>query len=235
MKTNNGNSASNGNKISETIIDFTQITTYGELKNALPSTGDGRVPGINQLRKKATLVLRKETESGIIEIYDNGFFIFEECSHPTVYGVDRCERCETYTYNSKWTESQYTQNFDPFPWEIILESAGTARLSHNSDSREEYQQEISIDAPESENNIALSVLPEHEILEKDEAAAEWRKRRLARLRKSMEKLTDRQREVVMLYYVDGMTQEEIAARLSVRQQSVLDVLNAGRKKMQKYF
>ena len=35
------------------IIDLSGITTFGELKKALPSTGTCRVPGINQLRKKA--------------------------------------------------------------------------------------------------------------------------------------------------------------------------------------
>ncbi len=58
-------------------IDFSGITTYGELKKRLPSTGEGRIPGVNQLRKKAAVVLCKETDSGIIEIFDNGFFIFE--------------------------------------------------------------------------------------------------------------------------------------------------------------
>ena len=236
MNTNitiNGNVTINGDN--NTIIDLSGITTFGELKKVLPSTGTCRVPGINQLRKKANVLLRRETDSGIIEIYDNGFFTFEECGRPTVYGVDRCERRETYTYSGKRVAGEEDPDFSPYPWEMILESAGTARLAHNSESREEYQEEISIDAPESENNIALSVRPEHEIREEEEAMAEWRKARIERLRHSMEKLTDRQREILTLYYVEEMTQEEIAAKLGVRQQSVLDVLNAGRKKMQKNF
>ena len=81
------------------VIDLSTITTYGELKKALPTTGLIRVPGINQLRRRATLILRRETGSGTIEIYDNGFFVFEECGRQTVYGVDRCERPETYNNN----------------------------------------------------------------------------------------------------------------------------------------
>jgi len=223
----------NGNN--NTVIDLSGITTFGDLKNALPSTGNGRVPGINQLRKKANLLLRRETESGVIEIYDNGFFTFEECGRPTVFGVDRCEHPETYTYSGKKESGMDNQDFSPYPWELILESAGCARLAHNADSRDEYQSGISMDAPESENNIALSIRPEHEIREEEEEMAAWKEKRLARLRNSMEKLTERQREVLVLYYVKEMTQEEIAEKLDVRQQSVLDVLKAGRRKMQKNF
>lgn len=221
------------NTSNSTTIDLSNLSTYGELKALLPSTGTNRVPGINQLRKKAVRLLTKETASGTIEIFDNGFFIFMECGSWTVYGVDRCEWPSTYTEDGKG--GKQPQDFSRFPWELILESAGSARLAHNGESREEFQSAISIDAPESENNIALSVRPEHEIREEEEEEADRRKERIARLRKCMDKLTDRQREILILYYVEELTQEKIAARLGVRQQSVLDVLKAGRKKMQKNF
>ena len=174
-----------------TIIDLSGITTFGELKNALPSTGDGRVPGINQLRRKASVVLRKESGSGIIEIYDNGFYTYEECgSRPTVFGVDRCERPETYTYSGRKEAGVEDPNFSQLPWDLILESAGAARLSHNADSRDEYQAEISMDAPESENNIQLSVKPEHEIREEEEAEAEWHAAKIKKMKFALEKLTE---------------------------------------------
>lgn len=221
------------NTSSSSTIELSGITTYGELKNVLPSTGHGRVPGINQLRDKAVCLLRRDTGSNVIEIYDNGFYIFMECERETVYGVDRCEWPSTYTEDGKGSKKPL--DFSPYPWDLILESAGSARLAHNADSRETYQGEISIDAPESENNIALSVKPEHEIREEEEKMAEYKAARLVRLRKSMRKLTDRQLQVLKLYYVNELTQEEIAARLGVVQQSVHDVLKAGRKKMQENF
>ena len=233
------------NTTNSTTIDLSGITTFGELKNALPSTGITRVPGVKQLKKKASVLLRKVTETGSIEIYDNGFFTYEEFEKVTVFGVDRCECPELYSYNGRKERGgkEYVgkergrkmEDFSEYPWDLILVSAGEARLYHNADSREEYQSEISMDAPESENNIALSVKPEHEIREEEEAAAKWRAERLKRLRKSMEKLTDRQREVVILYYVNKMTQMQIAEKLGIRQQSVLDFLGAARKKMQKNF
>ena len=172
------------NPSTDIVIDLSKITTYGELKKALPTTGLIRVPGINQLRRRATLLLRRETGSGTIEIYDNGFFVFDECGRQTVYGVDRCERPETYNNNgSAGTE---TPDFEPYPWEMILEAAGAARLAHNSDSRQDYQSEISLDAPASENNIAFSVMPEDEVREKEEAEAARRREMIRSMGRGLE-------------------------------------------------
>ena len=214
--------------------DPNSITTYGELKDILPPTGASRVPGINQLHKCAKMMLHKETASGIIEIYDNGFFTYEECGHLTVYGVDRCERRENYTYSGQRTVDEEDPDFSPYPWEVILESAGTARLAHNSESREEYQEEISIDAPESENNIALSVRPEHEIREEEEAEAEWHKAKVQHMKQALEKLTDKQRAIMMMDRVEKLTQEQIAARMGISRRTLREHLEAIEKKLEKF-
>ena len=98
-----------------------KITTYGELKNALPSTGTRRVPGYKQLREQANLFIRKKTETGAIEVYDNGYFTFMTCDQRTVYGVDRCDSSALY---QGIVGGGRKQDFDGCPWEIILEAAG---------------------------------------------------------------------------------------------------------------
>ena len=222
------------NTSSSSTIDLSEITTYGELKNALPSTGHGRVPGINQLRDTAVCLLRRDTGSCVIEIYDNGFFTFEECEMLTVFGVDRCERPETYTYNGKREAGMESQDFSSYPWDLILESAGSARLAHNSDSRELYRGEISIDAPESENNISLSVRPEHEIQEEVEAAVEWHAAKIKTMKAALEKLTEKQRTIMMLDRVDGLTQEQIAECMGISRRTLREHLEAIEKKLKKY-
>ena len=219
------------NPSTDIIIDLSTITTYGELKKALPTTGLIRVPGINQLRRRATLLLRRETGSGTIEIYDNGFFVFEECGRQTVYGVDRCESPETYNNNgSAGTEAP---DFEPYPWEMILEAAGAARLAHNSDSRQDYQSEISLDAPASENNIAFSVMPEDEVREKEEAEAARRREMIRSMGRGLEMLKPRQREIIMLRYVEQLTFEEIGERMNISKGTAHTNLERALKKAQK--
>ncbi len=220
------------NVSTSTTIDISSITTYGELKALLPSTGTSRVPGINQLRKKAVCLLNKETASGTIEIFDNGFYIFMECGNWTVYGVDRCEWPSTYTEDGKG--GKQPQDFSRFPWELILESAGSARLAHNGESREEYQSEISIDAPESENNIALSVRPEHEIREEEEDMAERKSVMLSAMKEGIKKLKPRQQEILVLRYGEELTFEEIGKRMGINSRgSVFTNCERALKKTQK--
>ncbi len=198
--------------VSEPIIDLSSVTTYGELLELFPSTGRGRVPGINQLRETAAMILHRECGFGAIEIYDNGFYSYEEYGHLTVYGIDRCEWPKTYQ-----VESSEKLDFSSYPWEMILATAGSARLSDNSDSREEYYEELSIDAPESENNIVFSIRPEYEIREEEEAYVAWRAERFSRMRESIKKPTPRQQEIAMMYFRDNMTQEDIATTISKSQ------------------
>ena len=97
-------------------MDLEQIVSYGELRDALPGTGKGRVPRLNQLKKMARVVLHRKTASGVIEIYSNGFFSFEECGRVIVYGVDRCERPETYTCNGKKEAGMEKLDLGEYPW-----------------------------------------------------------------------------------------------------------------------
>ena len=222
----------NNSTSNASTIDLSNLSTYGELKALLPSTGTSRVPGINQLRKKAVCLLNKETASGTIEIFDNGFYIFMECGNWTVYGVDRCEWPSTYTEDGKG--GKQPQDFSRFPWELILESAGSARLAHNGESREEYQSAISIDAPESENNIALSVRPEHEIREEEEDMALWREAQKEHMKTAISKLTEKQRTIMVLDRVEKLTQEQIAERMGISRRTLREHLEAIEKKLDKY-
>ena len=206
-------------------------TTFGELRNALPSTGNRRVPGVKQLRGKADLLLKKDTASGTIEIFDNGFFIFEECGKSTVYGVDRCASMKTY---DSYAKSEMTDELDPYPWDLILESAASARLGHNAESREQSQSEISIDAEESQNNPALSVRPEHEIRGGEEEMEMLRLAKKQKLQNALKKLTDKQRKIMMMDRVEKLTQEQIAERMGISRRTLREHLEAIEKKLNRF-
>ena len=56
-----------------------------------------------------------------------------------------------------------------------------------------------------------------------------------RNREMLVAMTDKQREVFLLYYKDGYTQQQIADMLNVDQTSVRDRLDGGLKKIKKFF
>ena len=214
--------------------DVYQVTTFGELKQLLPSTGTGRVPGINKLRDTAVIVLRAKTESGIVEVYDNGFYTYTENEHITVYAVDRCTVLEWYSCTGEKLTSK-NADVSKLPWTMPLEIAGYNRLEHNSDSRQESKADYSLNAPASDNNLLFSVRPEHEIREEQEYEDELRRERIALMREAMKKLTSKQKEILCLAYLEHMTQNEIAEILCIGRTTVEDHLDAAEKKIKNFF
>lgn len=209
-------------------------TTYGELKSLLPSTGTGRVPGINKLREKAVIVLCAETESGSIEVYDNGFYTYTENEHITVYGVDRCTVLEWYSCTGEKFTSQ-NADVSKLPWTMPLEIAGYNRLEHNSDSRQESKADYSLNAPASDNNLLFSVRPEHEIREERESEEEARQKRIALVREALKMLTPKQKEILILVHLKNMTQEEVADALCISRRTLREHLDTAEKKFKKVF
>jgi RNA polymerase sigma-70 factor (ECF subfamily) len=116
---------------------------------------------------------------------------------------------------------------------MILEAAGAARLAHNSESREEYQSEISLDAPASENNIAFSVMPEDVVHEKEEEEAARRREMIRKMGSGLEALKPRQREIIMLRYVEKLTFEEIGERMNISKGTAHTNLERALRKAQK--
>ena len=214
--------------------DVYQVTTFGELKQLLPSTGTGRVPGINKLRETAVIVLRAKTESGVVEVYDNGFYTYTEDEYITVYAVDRCTVLEWYSCTGEKLTSK-NADVSKLPWTMPLEIAGYNRLEHNSDSRQESKADYSLNAPASDNNLLFSVRPEHEIREEQEYEDELRRERIALMREAMKKLTSKQKEILCLAYLEHMTQNEIAEILCIGRTTVEDHLDAAEKKIKNFF
>ena len=214
--------------------DVYQVTTFGELKQLLPSTGTGRVPGINKLRETAVIVLRAKTESGVVEVYDNGFYTYTEDEYITVYAVDRCTVLEWYSCTGEKLTSK-NADVSKLPWTMPLEIAGYSRLEHNSDSRQESKADYSLNAPASDNNLLFSVRPEHEIREERESEVEARQKRIALVREALKTLTPKQKEILILVHLKDMTQEEVADALCVSRRTVREQLYAAEKKFKKVF
>ncbi len=212
----------------------TQSTTFGELKRLLPSTGTGRVPGITKLRETAVVVLHTRTESGVLEVFDNGFYTYMENGHTTVYAVDRCTVLEWYSCTGEKLTSK-DANVSELPWTMPLEIAGYNRLEHNGDSRQESKNDYSLNAPASDNNLLFSVRPEHEIREELESEEKARQKRIALVREALKTLTPKQKEILILVHLKNMTQEEVADALCISRRTLREHLDTAEKKFKKVF
>ncbi|MBQ2530182.1 MAG: sigma-70 family RNA polymerase sigma factor [Treponema sp.] len=214
--------------------DVYQVTTFGELKQLLPSTGTGRVPGITKLRETAVVVLHARTESGVLEVFDNGFYTYMENGHATVYAVDRCNVLEWYSCTGEKLTSK-DANVSELPWTMPLEIAGYNRLEHNNDSRQDSKADYSLNAPASDNNLLFSVRPAHELQEEAREELEYRAKRVSQVKKALNSLTKRQREILLMFYVDRLTQEAIAERTGLSRLAVRTHLGRAEKKFRDFF
>ena len=201
----------NSSSKNESTIDFSTLSLKA-LREMLPSTEGVNTPSEVWIREHADEILcSADFEGAVIHVYRNGFYTYTKDRHTSILRVDGFHRLR-YDF-------------------IGLLINGENQWECNEGKRSNYRHEFYIEGDGEDWNDECSVpSAEDEVMEREDEREERE-----RLRKAMDKLTDRQREIVNLYYFHKLTQEEIAKRLGIRQQSVLDVLNAAIKRLQKKF
>ena len=221
-------------EVAKSAFCFDQVTTYAELRALLPATGKNQIPGINQLRSTATVILSEQVEFGILEVYDNGFYTYSDDSHTAVIAVDRCNTLR----DDDSPEDVLTVPFevyDQLPWQKALEFAGIYALSNNVCCREKSKVSLYLDAPTSTDNIAFSTPPEHELLAEAEEAQELRSIRILKVRNAISNLTTKQREVLLLVHENHLTQEAASKKMGLSRKTVRTHLERAEKKFKKFY
>ena len=179
-----------------------------------------------------------ETADGDCKVYANGYAVYSNNTGTTVLWLADC--CSfTYQFEGlKDKEKDYISQrctvgediLGSQPWFMAVMLRGDHQVERNSMDRKG-------DRRGQNKNISLDYVTEEE-----EEAAEWNpgyrfespERALLRkemLREQLGKLTDRQREVFLLYHQCGYTQQEIAEMLGITQKAVDFRLDAAERKV----
>ena len=179
-----------------------------------------------------------ETADGDCKVYANGYAVYSNDTGTTVLWLADC--CSfTYQFDGlKDKEKDYIAQrstvgeyiLGSHPWFMAVMLRGDHQVERNSMDRKG-------DRRGQNKNISLDYVTEEE-----EEAAEWNpgyrfespERALLRkemLREQLGKLTDRQREVFLLYHQCGYTQQEIAEMLGITQKAVDFRLDAAERKV----
>ena len=209
----------------------------------LMSDGQGlekadRRPGAVQLRLYEPMVARVEFPSGgFCEVFTNGYAVYDNGNRKCVVWAPDCGSATYYFGPLKDKEKEYLDqkkelsedDLGPLPWYHALMIAGEDRIEYNMEHPKSKGSASDTENPEeweSKANYRWSCgahfdSPEEAYLKK-EAAEERRKA-----------LTDRQREVYVMYYEQGYTQEEIASIIGIRQQNVSKYLGTSINKIRK--
>lgn len=229
---------------------ITVKTTFGELLNMLGLTVGQKKEG--KTPKRATLLAESGTpivENQYIKVFHNGYALYE--SGYGKYSVLWLPYCTHFTYHFnklRDTEKDYLKENDNLPdgmleltkWSAVIALFGEERITqklnrgfgscdaaeNDADSEEKYEE------AKDEDEIGEYFDWYDEPLGVDPLLAVIR--REAR-EKMLAILTDKQREVFVLYYKYGVSQREIAEYLGINQKAVSDRLKYAMKKLQNYF
>ena len=214
-------------------VDVTSLS-FTHFKELVPSTDGKTLPTVKALRDSdAQILVIVETRDGILTIYRNGFFSYvTKTGHATVYAVDRCS-CIVLNPTSDDPASVLDEtNFGDCPWTKVLEFVASERIINNINRDARRQEILSLDVVDEDWDKRLTVQPEFETrLEEEDALIEESEK----LRAALTKLTNRQREIIRLYYFDGLSQGEIATRLTLDKSTVSITLKRAIEKVKRCF
>ena len=201
--------------------DTSTIVTLRDLKNMLPSTNGKRLPNVKQLREHDQLFLFQPLYDGELHVFTSGFAVCRAGKHTAVLRVDRVS---TYFYEFATTDKPIS--LDDQPWATALTLAAEKRMEDFQADRlsrrcvgfaDDYDDEDSEDRKPSDAKVLAGT---------DDVEETVACRMDDRMKKLLDCLTARQRQVVTMYFIDDMKQQEIADTLGITKPAVCIALQS---------
>ena len=200
--------------IAADIAENAHITLH-ELKEKIDAVVEKKLPSFKALMEMKPMAVAQTTvDDASLTVYQNGYAVYEMDDAHTVIAVDRCG-----DYRYDFTDGTYqvvpAETFEETEWSVRLLMEGERRMEHNRNNRTAETENVSLECDGSDWSAAVMV----DFLDEDNAEM-LADRELRRLYAAMSKLTERQSEILQLYFYKGMNQYEIAEELGICQQSV---------------
>ncbi len=216
-------------QIAADIVENAHITLH-ELKGKIDAVVEKKLPSFKALMEmKPVAVAQTTVKDASLTVYQNGYAVYEMDGAHTVMAVDRCG-----DYRYDFTDGTYqvvpAETFEDTEWSVRLLMEGERRMEHNLNNRVADAENVSLECDGSDWSTAVMV----DFLDEDNADL-LADQELRRLYAAMSKLTERQSEVLQLYFYKGMNQEEIGEELGIGQRAVSYSLTGALKKIRKIF
>ena len=227
--------------------NITEKTTLGELLAILhPGEKPGKTPTPKELRETAGDPAASEERC---LVYRNGWAVYDNGSGCTVLWLPECVsftwQFEKPKTNEDWIGSSQEELPEGLlasqPWPIAVTLVGDHRVEENMLNRTgsrhgtKAYEDIGFDADEEKDFMKDSEIErffsQQERYGENPETTYIRKEMVHEI---MASLTQKQREVVILYYLYEYTQEKIGEILSISRDSVNDRLEGAEEKIKKF-
>lgn len=197
--------------------------------------GKPRRPGAIQLRAVIPHVAVIECQKARLEVFTNGYAIYDNGNRKVVMWVQDCGPVTYYFTGLRDNEKEYLSQKEEIsmdilgdlPWYHALMISGENRIEYNMDRPKSKGNTSDFDT-DAETTPATHWVgayhfdtPEEAYLKKEAAVECWKA------------LTEKQRQVFMMRYMSGMTQQKIAERMGVSQVAVQRILERISQKIKK--
>lgn len=208
--------------------------TLREVLSQIPAVSwRKRVPSVVRLVKEDIPVLHDQMdEKSSVTIYSNGYVVYQSDKRATVFPLHDCK-----DYEYKTVEETRIIPFSEFadqPWQVRVLMEGKDRLVHNGNNRKEGRT-VSIDTYDTE--ARWEELSDRGMFDPLRILVEQEEKReeIVLLNRYLAKLTDRQREVLILCVVEGKTHVEAAEMLGISHQAISDSLKKSLYKLRRMY
>jgi DNA-binding CsgD family transcriptional regulator len=213
------------------IMKITPETTYKTLKTMVPDASAEHTPkGESLIRSDSEILIKVKEDSATIIVYKNGFFAYiDDQGEVTARAVANC-RVMKFEKAEGGYEPVKESVFENLPFPAVLSHFGADNITHKKQVAVGRHENLSLDAEELPNDARLTVPNFADELDLDGEGDIWEKR-LAMLPDALDRLTDRQREVVTLHYIKKKTHRDIAGLMGIGRSTVEEHIEAALKKL----
>lgn len=207
--------------------------TLRELLTMISPTTGVSIPTAKALRESDTPIAIYATNNFSISVYPSGFALAVSYKRTTVVRVDECTDYSYDTLHEALANCKKSATPSHIGFEVFLDAAWPVRVTMTAEDRLEENNDLAARRAISEHpQIAADVQQYNRWLHGESVENQTFGRMMKE--EMLERLTDKQKEVMILYYDEGYTQAEIAEVMGVSQKAVGQHIMLANKKIRKY-
>jgi RNA polymerase sigma factor (sigma-70 family) len=187
---------------------------FEDLCKLIPEVNSEKLPSSKYLRENVEVLISDSS----ITVYKNGYFSYTDGIHTTVFTKNDCSE---FSYKfSDGTES-IIDNIDELDWRVVLFVVGEERIKENRKSNDEKHLDDFSD------KIISELKDDYNFLEEFESDGS--------INALLSNLTEKQKQILGMYYIDGMTYQEISIKVNTSYSYILKTIKRSTAKINRIF
>ena len=217
-----------------TLTSLNDKLTLRELLTMISPTAGVSLPTAKALRESDIPIAIYSTNNFTISVYPSGFALAVSYKRTTVVRVDECTDYSYDTLHEALANCKKSATPSHIGFEVFLDAAWPVRVTMTAEDRLEENNDLAARRAISEHpQVAADIQQYNRWLHGESVENQVFGRMMKE--EMLERLTDKQKEVMILYYREGYTQAEIAEMLGISTVAVKNRMDGALQKLRRSF